>query len=255
MARLHDQLQAAEAVVEAAASAGHAGCVHLLLRASASRSPSRMRASLLHGVDAVRICTVPATAGHQREDLALAFTSVLDGQTEKVNNFFMERIEEGVILLSALQQYVEQIVRAPPASTVRGLHPLATLAHHLYALAPRVFRTDTYCARTAPAAKLRMRPSRDADGLPALACDAPLPAPAASELCGSQLHGAHQDPQKGTARSHHRRRRVASAAATLPPRRRRLERERLMSDSLTRLRYAFLPVRKEVWRGDQKRLH
>jgi len=52
------------------------------------------------------------TQSYQDEDIALAFTSVLDGQTEKVNNFFMERVEEGVILLSALQQYVEQIQRS-----------------------------------------------------------------------------------------------------------------------------------------------
>lgn len=41
--------------------------------------------------------------------MATAFTTLLDGHVEVVNNFYMERIEEGVIILHALHQHADKI--------------------------------------------------------------------------------------------------------------------------------------------------
>ena len=40
---------------------------------------------------------------------------MLDLEVEKVNDFYMDRIEEGVIILHALKQHSEQMVRPRPA--------------------------------------------------------------------------------------------------------------------------------------------
>ena len=48
-------------------------------------------------------------AGASPEDVAAAFTSLLDKHVETVNDFYMERIEEGVIILHQLHQHCEQI--------------------------------------------------------------------------------------------------------------------------------------------------
>ena len=48
-------------------------------------------------------------AGARPEDIAAAFTSLIDNEVETVNNFYMERIEEGVIILHQLHQHVESI--------------------------------------------------------------------------------------------------------------------------------------------------
>jgi len=49
------------------------------------------------------------THGSQPEEVAAAFTALIDQHVETVNNFYMERIEEGVIILHALNQHCEQI--------------------------------------------------------------------------------------------------------------------------------------------------
>jgi len=49
------------------------------------------------------------TQGASTEQVAEAFTNLLDTHVETVNNFYMERIEEGVIILHALHQHGEQI--------------------------------------------------------------------------------------------------------------------------------------------------
>ena len=48
-------------------------------------------------------------SGANQEEVAVAFTSLLDTHVETVNSFYMERIEEGVIILHALHQHGEQI--------------------------------------------------------------------------------------------------------------------------------------------------
>ena len=50
-----------------------------------------------------------APAGARPEDVATAFTSLLDNHVSVVNDFYMERIEEGVIILHALHQHIEEI--------------------------------------------------------------------------------------------------------------------------------------------------
>ena len=47
------------------------------------------------------------------DKLATEFTAMLDQEVEKVNDFYMDRIEEGVIIVHALNQHGEQLVRAP----------------------------------------------------------------------------------------------------------------------------------------------
>ena len=54
------------------------------------------------------LATCPCS-GAQPEEVSNAFTALLDQHVETVNNFYMERIEEGVIVLHALQQHAEQI--------------------------------------------------------------------------------------------------------------------------------------------------
>ena len=58
----------------------------------------------------------PHLAGRTPEEVAEAFTQLLDTHVERVNDFYQERIEEGVIILHALHQHCERIVRAlfPP---------------------------------------------------------------------------------------------------------------------------------------------
>ena len=58
----------------------------------------------------------PHFAGRTPEEVAEAFTQLLDTHVERVNDFYQERIEEGVIILHALHQHCERIVRAlfPP---------------------------------------------------------------------------------------------------------------------------------------------
>jgi len=43
------------------------------------------------------------------EELVSGFTAALDRYVEKVNGFYMDRIEEGVILLHAMRQHTEQL--------------------------------------------------------------------------------------------------------------------------------------------------
>ena len=60
------------------------------------------------------------SSGSRAEDVAAAFTALLDQHVEGVNDFYMERIEEGVIILHALQQHGDKIVSAlPPLSDAR----------------------------------------------------------------------------------------------------------------------------------------
>lgn len=54
-----------------------------------------------------------ATQGASAADIAQSFTMVLDQEVEKVNDFYMDRIEEGVIILHALQQHAEQLMSSP----------------------------------------------------------------------------------------------------------------------------------------------
>ena len=46
--------------------------------------------------------------------MAASFAALLDEQIEKVNTFYTERVEEGVMLLSALNDHCATIVRATP---------------------------------------------------------------------------------------------------------------------------------------------
>ena len=54
-------------------------------------------------------------AGASAAEASTTFTALLDQEVEKVNDFYMDRIEEGVIILHALKQHAEQMVRPHPA--------------------------------------------------------------------------------------------------------------------------------------------
>ena len=43
--------------------------------------------------------------------MAAGFTALLDPYGEKANTFYMDRVEDAVILLHALGQYTDQLVR------------------------------------------------------------------------------------------------------------------------------------------------
>jgi len=62
-----------------------------------------------------------ANSGAQPEDLTAAFTALLDEHVAKANDFYMDRIEEGVIILHALSQHVERLL----AGTLRIEHRTA----------------------------------------------------------------------------------------------------------------------------------
>lgn len=51
-----------------------------------------------------------ATQGASAAEASTSFTALLDQEVEKVNDFYMDRIEEGVIILHALKQHSEQLV-------------------------------------------------------------------------------------------------------------------------------------------------
>jgi len=59
--------------------------------------------------------------GASSEELVAAFTQLLDAEVGRVNNFYMDRIEEGVIILSALRQQGDGVVAAAAASIGLGL--------------------------------------------------------------------------------------------------------------------------------------
>jgi len=51
-----------------------------------------------------------ATQGASAAEASTTFTALLDQEVEKVNDFYMDRIEEGVIILHALKQHAEQMM-------------------------------------------------------------------------------------------------------------------------------------------------
>jgi len=59
------------------------------------------------------------------------FTDLLDGEVEKINDFYMERIEEGVIILHAMTQQVDALVAAGSvdAAQVSGIQR-ALVSYH-----------------------------------------------------------------------------------------------------------------------------
>jgi len=59
---------------------------------------------------AIKRQAAQGTRESRPEDVAAAFTELLDRHVDTVNNFYMERIEEGVIILHALQQHCDMIM-------------------------------------------------------------------------------------------------------------------------------------------------
>ena len=117
-------------------------------RTAGRHPPTRARPST-RGVRAARpLCQEgrpvgARVAGAHPEDVVAAFTAAADEHVDRVNTFYMERIEEGVILLHALHQHGEQIVRAPSSLPGRAHPPL------------------THDAATAAAATTRARRRRE----------------------------------------------------------------------------------------------
>jgi len=60
-------------------------------------------------------------SGSRSEDVTAAFTALLDQHVAIANDFYMDRIEEGVIILHALHQHVERLL----AGTLRLEHRTA----------------------------------------------------------------------------------------------------------------------------------
>jgi len=58
-------------------------------------------------------------------------TAALDLEVEKVNDFYMDRIEEAVIILHSLKQHAEQLVRWQSNRGPYALHE-SSLSHHLH---------------------------------------------------------------------------------------------------------------------------
>lgn len=73
-------------------------------------------------------------AGANEEEVAVAFTSLLDNHVETVNSFYMERIEEGVIILHALHQHGEQILAGAAKPELRPACQRSLVSFHFQLL-------------------------------------------------------------------------------------------------------------------------
>lgn len=101
---------------------------------------------------------VSEAGGAEPDVLVERFTTILDEEVERVNDFYMDQIEEAVIILHSLKQHIAQIVTASDAPA----------AHQL-----RVVSQQSAVARLLP-----------------------LVAVAAAILRRDQLHRRRQDPQE-----------------------------------------------------------
>jgi len=83
---------------------------------------------------AIKKQVAQGTHGSKPEEVSTAFTAMLDQHVETVNNFYMERIEEGVIILHALQQHCEQIRAGSERPEMRTLCQRSLVAIHFQLL-------------------------------------------------------------------------------------------------------------------------
>jgi len=85
-----------------------------LLRATVESRMPQWREHILHYKQlkqAIRqMSHQRATMGLSLEQASSSFTTLLDMEVEKVNDFYSDRIEEAVIILHALQQHVDQLI-------------------------------------------------------------------------------------------------------------------------------------------------
>jgi len=85
---------------------------------------------------------VASKGGKSPEELTLGFSALLDPCVEKANSFYMDRIEEGVILLHALRQHTDQLcvgrgraeLRTACQRSLVSLHFQLLLLQHFVAL-------------------------------------------------------------------------------------------------------------------------
>ena len=73
-------------------------------------------------------------AGANSDEVATAFTSLLDQHVEIVNSFYMDRIEEGVIILHALQQHAEQVQAGTAKPELRAACQRSLVSFHFQLL-------------------------------------------------------------------------------------------------------------------------
>jgi len=71
-----------------------------------------------------------AVQGMSTADAGATFTALLDQEVEKVNDFYMDRIEEAVIILHALKQHAEQLVLAGAPAEERQAVQRSLVAFH-----------------------------------------------------------------------------------------------------------------------------
>ena len=64
------------------------------------------------------------------DDAGATFTALLDQEVEKVNDFYMDRIEEAVIILHALKQHAEQLALAGAPADARTACQRSLVAFH-----------------------------------------------------------------------------------------------------------------------------
>jgi len=83
---------------------------------------------------AIKRQSAEGTRGASQEQVIEAFTSVLDTHVDKVNNFYMERIEEGVIILHALHQHGEEIRAGTAKPELRAACQRSLVSFHFQLL-------------------------------------------------------------------------------------------------------------------------
>jgi SPX domain protein involved in polyphosphate accumulation len=71
-----------------------------------------------------------AAQGMSVDDAGATFTALLDQEVEKVNDFYMDRIEEAVIILHALKQHAEQLALAGAPADARTACQRSLVAFH-----------------------------------------------------------------------------------------------------------------------------
>ena len=64
---------------------------------------------------------VSEAGGAEPDVLVERFTTILDEEVERVNDFYMDQIEEAVIILHSLKQHIAQIVTASDAPAAHQL--------------------------------------------------------------------------------------------------------------------------------------
>jgi hypothetical protein len=89
--------------------------------------------------------------------VAAGFTALLDPYVEKANTFYMDRVEDAVILLHALGQYTDQLVRrchrrmaSPHPNLILDAAPTCTATSASTASAAVSILANCLTCRTAP---------------------------------------------------------------------------------------------------------